>query len=36
MSPQIKALIDALHAPGCTDDMRATFAAHGSEFLGWG
>ena len=36
MTPQIKALIDALHAPGGTDDVAATFAAHRSEFLGWG
>ena len=35
MTPQIKRLIDALHAVSGGEELEPTFAAHASEFLGW-
>ena len=34
MTPRIKRLIDALHAPGGTEELEDIFAAHRSELLG--
>jgi hypothetical protein len=34
MTPRIKALIDALHAPGA-GDTEAIFRAHDSPLIGW-